>query len=72
MSLEQAQIELRMASSYGNLEELILRTQTKTLCKQPLKNSIEKMKKRLAPGSVIVFRSAPPIQYTPTWPSGTW
>lgn len=26
----------------------------------------------LEPGSVIVFRRAPPLQYTPTWPSGTW
>jgi hypothetical protein len=24
------------------------------------------------PGSVTVCRSAPPLQYTPTWPSGTW
>ncbi|RDX85552.1 hypothetical protein CR513_33244, partial [Mucuna pruriens] len=37
-----------------------------------VKATAENKVEYLAPGSVIVFRRAPPFQYTPTWPSGTW
>lgn len=70
--LEQAHIGLAKASLDENLKVQIKYKQHSTVLRKQLPKLNRKDRIILKPGSVIVSRRAPPLQYTPTWPSGTW
>ena len=72
VSLEQAHNELWKATSDENLKYLVSNW-SKFRCKHGTEEKHQKdWTSDSTPGSVIVCRSAPPLQYTPTCPSGTW